>query len=1267
MLGKLLNFFRINKKTIFINKNNRGSNITQTNIENLNLNSKDEFDDLLLPKILKNNLTENDKTKFVDVKTTDFLLDRFYFENEKNDIVNFFNENQNKIALVDIIKNNNKVILLGNPGLGKTIELESFANYLWNNKEDEYIPIFRNLKNFTTINTIEDYINLKFRRFQKVVFILDGIDEITNIQDFTSKLENFIQKLEIEEKEFKILLSCRTNVYERIVKSVYDLKIYYLKDLEYNQSIELLDHKCGYLVNCLNVKGLDSSFLKSPFQINILANYINEKKSLPTNNAELWKEYIEGRFSIDENEKQKKIILDVTLITDYCKKISLINELMQTNVFDETNLFKIVNKNSHDFKEFKKNPLIEMQLETKKWNFEHRNVQEYFAALSLSDLSFEEIREFIFIEKANKTHPLLFNTITFLINILDKNRKFERFVDFLVINEPELLFRADIERINEELRSKVFQKYFVETCIDKTYWITTNRTFNVSEIAKFGDCETNFDYLISIIEDEEIQFRARISALNLISFFKNIPVKKLKLFKIFLVTNLKSINNSKQIKSAMLQSIAIMKICVSDERYLDELLKIFKDETDKEINAELLNIVYEFDDIDKFSNYIKEEFLRANNLKPRKNPDEVIRSNNYVLSQLILKIKNPDIFIDFAKYYFDPDKSIDIYTSDENELIEKCIVLNRLDDHFITKLFKDISVQKPHFYFERNVRDLLSKISKESSNVFFKYLLASFDFKDINYSLSYLVNEENIWFVIDKLNISNESYSTEIEYFRNSIENNQKRNIAKVFNDEMIKKGFIFKVELFSDEQIVEIKRKFEEKPQQNFDVLFKTEKLLEEIKQIFDNNGEEITHEKYYEINRDWYNNNGHSNVIDSSFEILRSLVNELKRPVVFNDVKDLFENEDFIFDEIKADLQKDEKTNKIKIQESQRKYIETWITKKISEIDFDKIFVINDEGYLLSNDYYKWEIVVYFSRKLKVSLPEYFLLNSLIIPETRAYEDKSWFDYFRESINDNEVFNTKIIDNLRNIKLTTFVLDKHINYALEKELKLSFPVIRRYLLTEGREYNFKTKLLTFYKIEKDIELLKECCVNINSFKAWDSISILLEEGLERKFCTEKAVCYLENFENDSNKYFVSNALNVLFQLRSIKATEYYFKFLNADLYDRAYANYFVNYDVIEDYKVLESFFERIYLDNNFDRIFSNAANFLDQYIFNLSREDESYNKVQNVLLSIKGKLLKNSNDRGIFQINLLIDNSNNSYINSKSKPLSFSSALKKVEEILN
>jgi len=1270
MLGKLLNFFRINKKTIFINKDNRGSNITQTHIENLNLNSKDEFDDLLLPKILKSNLTENDKTKFVDVKGTDFLLDRFYFENEKNDIVNFFNENQNKITLVDIIKNNNKVILLGNPGLGKTVELECFANDLWNDKEDDYVPVFRNLKNFTTVNTIEDYINLKFYRFQKVVFILDGIDEITDIQDFTSKLETFIQKLEIEEKEFKILLSCRTNVYERIVKGVYDFKIYYLKDLSYDQSIEFLKNKCGEIIDSFNLNEFDVSFLKSPFQINILANYVNEKKSLPTNNAELWKAYIDGRLSIDENEKLKKIKLDVTLINDYCKKICLINELMHTNIFDENNLFKVVKKNSHDFKEFKKNPLIEFQFQSKNWNFEHRNIQEYFASLLLSDLEFEDIRNFVFIDKTDKTHPLLFNTITFLLNILDeKTVKFEKLIDFLVNNEPELLFKSDTERITDNIRVKVFQKYFEEVCIKKTYWITTDRTYSVNEIAKFGDCEVNFDYLIDIIKNENMQFRARISALNLISFFKKISTAKWSWFKNFLIQNLLDINNSNQIKSGILHSIARMKICNNDASYLQEILNIFKNETSKEINVEILNIINEFDYIDLYFDFINEEFLRENNIKPRIEKDDVSRGNSYVLNQLILKIRDSDMFINFAHYYFDSNSHIDIYTSDEDELIEKCVEFDHNDDEFIIKLFKDLYIQKPHFYFERPIRELISKISKNSVNRIFKYLINSYHFKDINYVLSYLVNDENIWYVIDKFKTAIDVEHKEIEYFRNATANAPKRDLAKIFNNEMIKIGVIFNEEMYSDEEISKIQIDFENRPQKNFDILFKREELLSQVKQIFDKNDGQISQERYSEINLEWYNKNGHANKVDRALKILGRLIYKMSRPIIFTDVEKLIRDDNFIFKQIKNDIiTSDNNAYKIKISEAQKEFIKIWVTEKIEEINFSQIFFGDSNGYSLLVDYYKWEDVVYFSRKLDFVVPQDFLLNSLVIPEIRSYDKNiTLFDYLKEKIINENEFDNKISENLKSLNLTTFILEKHVNYAIEKSLISVFPEIKKYLLNQKREHNFKKQLFNFYKLENDVELLKECCSNLNTFTSWEAISILLEEELEEKFCIEKALEYLENIDQDVNKRFISNALNVLFQFNSIKALKYYYIFLSEDLYSYAPANYFSTYNVVEEYGIIESFFNKIYLDKVFDRAFNNSTRFLQQYVSNLSKDDNSYIEVQKILLGIRNKLKKGTEDSAIFQINLLIDDSNNSYINFKSQPLPFNEALRKVEEMLN
>ncbi|MNR47667.1 hypothetical protein D3C85_1667980 [compost metagenome] len=62
----------------------------------------------------------------------------------------------------------------------------------------------------------------------------------------------------------------------------------------------------------------------------------------------------------------------------------------------------------------------------------------------------------------------------------------------------------------------------------------------------------------------------------------------------------------------------------------------------------------------------------------------------------------------------------------------------------------------------------------------------------------------------------------------------------------------------------------------------------------------------------------------------------------------------------------------------------------------------------------------------------------------------------------------------------------------------------------------------------------------------------------------------------------------------------------------------------------------------------------------------DTSYAKTQEVLRGIKDKLIQENSDTRLFNINLLIDNSKNSYINSKSVPLTFKEALNKAESII-
>ena len=110
-----------------------------------------------------------------------------------------------------------------------------------------------------------------------------------------------------------------------------------------------------------------------------------------------------------------------------------------------------------------------------------------------------------------------------------------------------------------------------------------------------------------------------------------------------------------------------------------------------------------------------------------------------------------------------------------------------------------------------------------------------------------------------------------------------------------------------------------------------------------------------------------------------------------------------------------------------------------------------------------------------------------------------------------------------------------------------------------------------------------------------------------------------------------------------------------------------FSDYSTIEDYSILDALFFKIHKEVYDEPDFSHGTSFLDAYVSNLSKKDEeSYTKTQHILLSIQEKLIKENSDSRMFNINLLIDNSKNNYINSKSVPLTFKEALIKVESIL-
>ncbi|MFH6948219.1 NACHT domain-containing protein [Flavobacterium sp. FlaQc-51] len=1214
-------------------------------------------------------ITDADKNNFIgDIVVDKDNIERYFTAEAQNNTVRYTNNKKENLTLSQILEKEDKIFIIGNPGIGKSTELKKFALQNWKTGENEnFVPIFKSLKNFTNTDSITDYFPSGWQNLNNVFFILDGIDEISDIEYFKSKLENFVAQNLNDSQKFKFIISCRSNVYESIVKGIPNFSVYYLRDLYTYESIEILKRKCGGIIESLSFNNSFINFLKTPFQLEILADYIKNNAQMPQNTNVLWEQYINNRFTHDKNDKLKKIALNVPALKKWSMKVSLINELMKSNIIEEEDLYAALGESTKEYEEFTKNPLINKLINEEKFFFEHRNLQEYFAATALSKLSSEKIKRFLYIENGvNKTHPSLFNTITFLINILDKE-KYEELVSWLMEDEPELLFKADSDR-TQRYKVKVFQDYFHSECVEKTFWINTSRTFTTKEIAEFGNCETNFDHLLVFINDPEAHFRVKVSALELLSHF-SVPKNKRESLKKNFYDLLQNSQNSEIVKTHILDCIHDLKLCENDENFLDDIFEIFRNETSKQINRALLSLLEEYQNIDRFFWYIKAEFLRDHGFAERKVADDVMRGTSWALDRLVLRFNEPANFIDLSRYCFDEGGDNYIDSKYIEEIIDRCSYFENLDYNFLVDLFRSFQEIKEYYFRETAIKDLILKSSSISKQNLFEYLTENSNFKIFGYFLASVTDKETIGIVIKKF-----AHGTidraELDSYRNVLGNTQDRKLAEYFNTIMIEKGFEFESIYPNEIEFENLNAKFKKRPQEDFDVLFDKELLLSKIKSIFNRYGDSIEPNMTRKITTDWYNENGRLGRIEIPHSILSRIIHKNKAALKYSDIERIFfEDEILIIKEIKAQIQQLYNSNVyFEISTKQLGTIFNWCLKAKDEIDFTKIVKLIDHNSLnLLEDYEKLKATLYFAIKFKFDFPEDFLLNSVeYIDINRTTGQEGTLNQLLTRISNKEAVTTRILQNLENGNLYSLTVNSHIQYALDHKVQKAFYKIREYLLNKNHNYNIEKFLRQYIELTNDIELLKTLCNDLNSHRCWTSLKLMMELNTEPDFCLEKANLYLSKKIYDTN-YFFYSALSILFELNSVQALNYLIDFLDLEDAPSLNQHSYKNYNVINDYGDLHLLYEKIYVGDQSKFRLSDTKNFMTTYVANLSKDNTGYVLVQNELSLIKSKIKNCSTNNDAYYVNHLIEESKKGFINSQSKTFNFNEALAKVDKIIN
>lgn len=1099
------------------------------------------FDQFILPEkpLQKIAIDKEEKLHYItDIESTDSYIDRtvtepnidakFQFSIAGNGD-SFF---QTTASFLKESGQNSGIVLLGNPGMGKSIELRRLALHYWSHSDTlHWIPFFREIKTFTIGDTIEDFLPKGWEEISRLLIILDGLDEIAHSQIFRSKLEKFITDHSSDKNQIRFILSCRTNIYERVIKDISYFKVYVLQDILLHKAIAYLDKKVSLTTQdrqTLLYKYPHREFLENPYYLNILAVYYMDKKELPTSKSVLLQTYIDKRLK-DDRIKFKNRDFEPSSVINICKKVALAMEAMQVNEIAFTKLQPLL---SQEKELFTQSSFSEMVFGKEDWKFEHRNLQEYFSAQALAMLPFESILDFICLDAAKtKMHPSWMHTVTYLLSILDsESTLYDKILSWLVANEPEVLFKADSDRIPKKTRQLVFISYFEKRALQETLWIGSYE-LKISELAAFTPYPETIDYLTTQAKKISNHRRARISAINLISQI-HIPSKK----KQIRALTFELLEAPIEIVDFEFKATIIYEIGNSyfskNTKFIKDLIVSLGDIDFNRITHNVLRLITKVNP-DDFFEYIKEVSTKIIDNGKRKYPntDNVQLSDDSTLEDILVSFKKIKYVLFALEFYLKNTQFGSIADRKENltkilQIIEKSILKDTTVIHkFINTLQRFLLEGHLEYHYESLIFSVFEKTNTQ--DIFFTRLYdLSIDFSRKIHFLTPCTTKNTIEIILNDFKEGKISLK-DITHFRNSL-SHQDVGLALGFESDI--EGQTDTV--FEDKIDIDLRvrwRYFHTTASQNsFDLLFNKEGLLDRVERYFDLDGKDtITWENHSENRSDFYRDlNMRSTYLPSFMSIIHQALQQTDGTAKKEDVIELINNDLYIVSLIKEKLSSsNNRNNKVyTVSPKQRRFIKEWCFKNIPLADFKNLTKTTNEGNRL-----RCELLWYFRHRFDSNYNEEVLLDLLVIDGALEFNGKNiGYTYIEEQVTKEKV-DQRIIYNIKNEQLSPLILENHITYSIKHELSEVYPEIEDCFknFNDGRLYRRSSKLFYSYT-EKviDIPFLKELVApdpkdEYNDGLTWEAIRVLIFSG-QQEYIIKKLLEFKKQLKKHESQLIV-------------------------------------------------------------------------------------------------------------------------------------------------
>ncbi len=1040
---------------------------------------------------------------------------------------------------VDLVKKHNKIVLLGNAGTGKTVELKRIAEDF--SKDDT--PLYPQLifLNKYVDQNIEQFLPPNWKKLpeNQLIVILDGLDEIEskNKRDFIRKIEQFSEQY----PNTTVIVSCRTNFYlsgsEQSAGTLKGFDTYILKDLQYPEIEKYIQQKfaakASRFFEEINKNQLQP-LLKIPFYLVKLVDLFEVNNDLPNSKALIFEHLLISRITFDEDHFRTTIELNEyrVNIVRTLEHVALGMEALGRNYILGDELKRLIpDLTLRDL--IKHCTTWKTEDEGITWQFEHNNIQEYLAAKILSRQPLDIIKDFVsFQPEYKKIIPSWVNTFSFLLSISGDSE----LLNWILENQPEIAIKFEPDKIEDSSKIKIFKDVF-NYYKERQIWIDRDK-FIYDEIGRFGQLDEIIDFLLSEIEEAK-HYTTLSNAIKILGTMRLSHSFKGRASDLLLKAAINKLDTgiTAQVQQDALMALSALKINSKD--IVDQIVSELRDSKSDWVRYGLYYFLHTGDFLDDYIDIFLEGIIYARFYLSSANIQRSRLGNERLeLIEGLKKVKSPEAIIKVVSHFIDHKKDLhdlfigkhDVsflaenaskaYSSDSSILdLAVNFSLSMLDNHL-----NEEASQFIRFFESTDTRFLaFQKALGEQSHYKEDFLAALANDQCLEHIIEQYerknISEDDIWRFIHSLRWKNE------DLFKKFYEH---------INDKFDNKFIL------TPERDYEKERK--ERGQRDFDLLFNKKDVIDEIRQIFEvENQPAFSKKELFKLRTKHWPNLYYS---DLAVEILRIIAKDDKTTLK-NAIESInrWDWDWFCISKIYEKLINNEE---IKLSQKQQRWIEEWCYSKVDEVDFKHAITKTiDKSYNIRwNAIYLW----YFFRRFNFVYPKNILLDMLSFDY-----DRQGIEYLENYLDEAKMSST-VLENLEEGIVIDDVLKNHLNYCKRYSIKEGLKFALEEIANTNREKHDEIRriaLETVCELSDSLTELEECLPDITDDFKW---SVLDELVKNKSSFTHEFLLKLFQASEEPDQF---KAAEYLIKLQDLDALAYYVDYIknqrhfSRDMYD--------------------------------------------------------------------------------------------------------------------